>query len=756
MATPLAPSPQAQSSLARSTLIKMGVRIAVIIALTTFVSYFHIFSSFRDETLARMERNVSERSQREQAIFILAEDNLATLKKALEERVQSLRQEDPGPRFDSLFVQLPDGSIRNRTEGFNPARMPCAFIPKGGRVDTETRRWLVAAHDVLAQYGPAFHVRFQDTYITLPGGAMALYWPESPTWCKDAEAEMPISSFPFFTVSTPENNPQRQTAWTGIFVDPVADAWMVSASIPVDVDGRHVATISHDILINQLMARTVDEHLPHAYNMLFRDDGQLIAHPELKTQGAAEAYNILSAAGDPGLPVAQLGSEEQQEHVRRIFGKVKSQASGKAVLELPEHGEYIATARLRGPGWTFVTVLPEQVVSAAAFQVARYVLVFGVVSLLLELAIMFWVLRQQISRPLLSFTQATGRLAAGDFKVELDTTRRDELGQLAHSFQHMAGELQRREEALRQANEGLEQRVEQRTQELKEVHRQLVETARQVGRAEIATNVLHNVGNVLNSVYTSALVAQERLGKLKIESVERVAALLEEHRGELSTFLTEDKQGRNALPFLSRLGKHMLAERQELQTLLGDVSRHTEHIGAIVKLQQQYARVPQQMYEPVQLGELVEDALRINQAALGRHSVRVERHLEELPPVETEKHKVLMILVNLISNAKYAVASLPEEERLLTVTVGRSAAGRFIIEVRDNGMGIAPEMLTRIFQYGFTTREEGHGFGLHSSALAAQELGGSLTAHSDGPGQGAAFTLELPATPEKQRERAHA
>ncbi len=200
----------------------------------------------------------------------------------------------------------------------------------------------------------------------------------------------------------------------------------------------------------------------------------------------------------------------------------------------------------------------------------------------------------------------------------------------------------------------------------------------------------------------------------------------------------------------------MQVERQEIQTLLNDVCRHTEHIGSIVKLQQRYARTPQQLFEPVDLGELVEDALRINQAALGRHSVKVERYLADVPAVLTEKHKVLMILVNLISNAKYAMDDVPEEARRMSVKLERSAAGRILIEVRDNGVGIAPEMITRIFQHGFTTREEGHGFGLHSSALAAQELGGSLSAHSEGPGQGATFTLELPAVPEELNERASA
>jgi two-component system, NtrC family, sensor kinase len=176
------------------------------------------------------------------------------------------------------------------------------------------------------------------------------------------------------------------------------------------------------------------------------------------------------------------------------------------------------------------------------------------------------------------------------------------------------------------------------------------------------------------------------------------------------------------------------------------VGRYTEHIGDIVKVQQNYARTPR-LQEPVHLAGLVEDSVRINAAGLTRHQVKVVRHLAELPPVLTDKHKALMILINLVSNAKYAMDGMPVAERLITVSMERTANEQVRIQVHDNGMGIVPEMLTRIFQYGFTTREKGHGFGLHSSALAAQELGGSLTVHSNGPGLGATFTLELPYLP---------
>ncbi|WP_308809779.1 ATP-binding protein [Archangium lansingense] len=740
-------SPRPRASLASSTLLKMGGRIAVVIALTTIFSYFHILRSIRAETLSHLEQHVLERSEREQALFLLGEDNHAFLKKTLEARIQAWRKEDPDARFDSLFARLPDGTIRNHPEGFDGTLVPGVFIPRGVTADTDLRRRVLAAYDVASQYGPAFHSRFTDTYIMLTEGVMVGYAPEMPTVSQKIAPDYRFTTAEYFTIALPANNPRRQASWTGVYQGAISKTWMASVISPLDMDGRHIATIGHDVTLTELIERTHNTHyLPGTYNMLIRDDGQLIAHPELKVGGASSSYNILSASEQPGDPSFPLGSGVRPEHLRRIFERMKELEPGQVVLELPEYDEYIAVARLKGPGWNYITVMPRSLVSSTALGAARYVLLFGMASLLLELAIMYWVLKQQISRPLLAFTQATDRVATGDFQVGLDTSRNDELGRLASAFRLMAGEVQHREEALRQANEGLELRVEERTRELKETHRKLVETAREAGRAEIATSVLHNVGNVLNTVHTSTLLAQERVGALKLDHMGRLVAMLEEHQGDLATFLTQDVRGQHVLPFLKELGLHLQDQRQELRSLLADASRYTDHINTIIKLQQRYAKATP-MQEAVDLAELVKDALRINEAALGRHAVSVEQHLTGLPPVMTDKHRLLTILVNLISNAKYAMDANPKGERCLTMRLDHSEADHIRLEVRDNGVGISPELLTRIFQYGFTTREEGHGFGLHSSALAAQEMGGSLTAHSEGPGRGATFILELPYQP---------
>ena len=169
-------------------------------------------------------------------------------------------------------------------------------------------------------------------------------------------------------------------------------------------------------------------------------------------------------------------------------------------------------------------------------------------------------------------------------------------------------------------------------------------------------------------------------------------------------------------------------------------------------MQQNFAKMSG-AYENLSTGELTEDALRINSAAFERHRIQVVREFDEsTPPVFVDRHKALQILINLISNAKYAMDAQPTNEKRLVIRVEPVVPDRVQITIRDSGVGIAPENLVKIFTHGFTTKKDGHGFGLHSCANAAKEMGGSLTAHSDGIGLGAAFVLELPAAKIMRRD----
>ncbi len=284
--------------------------------------------------------------------------------------------------------------------------------------------------------------------------------------------------------------------------------------------------------------------------------------------------------------------------------------------------------------------------------------------------------------------------------------------------------------------------AEQRERQLQ---RQLRDASRSAGMAEVATNVLHNIGNVLNSVNVSASLVVDRLGTPRIGALGRVAALLQEHRADLGSFLSADERGRQLPDYLAQLSSHLQAEQRDTVLELQQLRKNIDHIKDIVTMQQRYAKLTG-VAETVDVASLVDDSLRLNASSPERYEFTYEREVAAVPPIVVDKHKVLQILVNLVRNAQQACEAAGRVGGRILVRVGEIRGG-VAISVSDDGVGIPAENMTRIFNHGFTTKKNGHGFGLHGGALAARELGGQLRVASDGAGHGATFTLELPLQP---------
>jgi signal transduction histidine kinase len=286
--------------------------------------------------------------------------------------------------------------------------------------------------------------------------------------------------------------------------------------------------------------------------------------------------------------------------------------------------------------------------------------------------------------------------------------------------------------------------------EREQLHQKLLESSRQAGMAEIATGVLHNVGNVLNSVNVSATVLSEKLKAADASGIAQAADLL---RQRLDSPLAGDELGRQLPDFLSALAGCMEDDQKSLVQEVAGLARGIDHIKAIVQSQQSFAKTSV-LLAPATPADLLDQAAAMNLLSLERHGIELVKDYGEtpLPAFHLDKHRVLQVLVNLISNARNAIKDLGGEPAGARRIILRAAAieregNSFVrFEVQDTGVGIPQENLTRIFRHGFTTRATGHGFGLHSAANAATEMQGALTVHSDGPGRGAAFTLELPAT----------
>ena len=315
-------------------------------------------------------------------------------------------------------------------------------------------------------------------------------------------------------------------------------------------------------------------------------------------------------------------------------------------------------------------------------------------------------------------------------RMVIDQSSRLEVmvSELEHSNQELALEIENRR--------GVEAARER-------LHNQLMVASRRAGMAEIATGVLHNVGNVLNSVNVSATLVRDLLRESKFNQLQRVCDLFDQHRDDLSSFLAEDPKGKRALDYLKLLSGYLADERATISHEIESVASNVDHIKSIVTTQQSYTGMCG-LVEPVQLHVLLDDVIKMNSSSLHRHQIQVDCDYAELPQILLDKHKVVQILVNLIQNAKDAMLPCDPKKRRIGLKSTLVDENRLAIIVTDTGVGIPPENLARIFTHGFTTKQNGHGFGLHASANSAGEMRGSLTAQSGGLGAGTEFTLELP------------
>jgi PAS domain S-box-containing protein len=278
--------------------------------------------------------------------------------------------------------------------------------------------------------------------------------------------------------------------------------------------------------------------------------------------------------------------------------------------------------------------------------------------------------------------------------------------------------------------------------ELEQIHRQLVAASKQAAVAEFATRILHNVGNVLNSVGVASECLAESLKKSKSARLSQAVNLMVDHRDELGGFFKDHPKGKLVLGYLSQLADKLISEQAKALEEIAQLQRSVEHIKAIITLQQNSAK-GSTTPELVSAAELFEEVLQMNRNALARHNIRVVKEYAQTSPVMLQKHRVVQILLNLIRNAIQACEASDWDSKVLNVKI-ELADSRLRMAVADNGVGITSEGLPRVFDLGFTTKKDGHGFGLHGALADAKDMGGSLAVQSEGPGRGATFTLELP------------
>lgn len=340
-----------------------------------------------------------------------------------------------------------------------------------------------------------------------------------------------------------------------------------------------------------------------------------------------------------------------------------------------------------------------------------------------------------------------GALVSFHDVTELDRAN-SQLKEANSELEASRAQILEKNQELEITNANLHVEMDQRKKaeaEKEKLYQQLMNASRQAGMADVASSVLHNVGNVLNSINVSTDTLLKTLKKPMVGDVCRIASMFHDHQDNLQEFLTADPKGKQIPSYLGLVAESLSGSHQTIQSELDSLVKKVDHIKQVIMSQQDIARASN-IREPVSAEDVMEQAVTLALPEPEKYDVQVVREYSSVPTIMTDRHQVLQVLVNLITNAKNAMVEHSGGARRLTLRAGvfpdRNPVVRF--EVSDTGGGIKPEHLPKLFAQGFTTRKAGHGLGLHSAAIVAKNLGGALQAKSAGEGQGATFTLDLP------------
>ncbi|HLO84230.1 MAG TPA: ATP-binding protein [Nostocaceae cyanobacterium] len=651
----------------------MAVRIALVIIGTTGISYLHIMSTLERQTQQQLEKYIIERGQRESSIFTLVRDNHAVIEQELRRKLDEFGGDDPVAEFDRIFERSPDGVIRNQREKFDRSRQPSVFIDKNLTLTPEVRRRVLAFYDLVMIYGQAGRSRFQNTYINAPENFMVMYWPEVP-WAENATANLYIPKEEYFWVADKKHNPERKTVCTGLYYDQVARDWFVSCTTPIDSNGQHIANIGNDIILNELLERTLKDKLTGTYNIIFREDGRLIAHPQKMDEIKLKEGNFdILTANDP--------------HLLRIYELAKNLQPGQVVVDNQTDGEYLAIAKLQNPNWYFVTVFPKSILAGLALENAQFTLILGLISLLIQIFILLYVLRQQVAAPLDNLIVATDQIASGDFNIQLDTNREDELGKLAHSFNTMASEVYAREASLKQAQVAL-----QAADKLKD---------------EFLANTSHELRTPLNGIIGIAeSLIDGATGKLPPSTIANLSMIVNSGR--------------------------------RLATLVNDILDFSKLRYQTIELQ----------LKPITIRDIVELVLTLNRPLIGQKTLQIINSVpEDLPPVNADENRLQQILYNLVGNAiKFTHHGKIEVSAQL---LNHDQINKIAVTISDTGIGIPEDKIDQIFESfqqadGSTARiYGGTGLGLAITKKLVELHNGEISVKSV-IDKGSQFTFTLP------------
>ncbi|MBV1787359.1 response regulator [Marinobacterium sp. D7] len=590
------------------------------------------------------------------------------------------------------------------------------------------QRTLAIAYDMLAQYGPAWHNRFVNLYVSFPENGIFMYWPDTPWglkagfWEINAKLTLNTKNGDDIVVIDDAAQTDATPSWSNLYYDYAADNWMVSSTTPVISNDKHILSVSTDILLHELFERTITQRLEGTYNLIFDAGGKLIAHPKFMDAIQAQGGNF---------PIL----EANNPNLKRIYEL--SIQNGAGVVDNTLDDEYLGITRLDGPDWYLVAVFPKSIISSGAFKTASFILIIGLFALLLEISILYFFLKRQVAQPLTRLMDATNRIASGDFSIALDEARQDEIGLLAHQFNTMSKEINAREAALERAhlelkemNDNLEISVKLRTQELEGALKEVEKTKEKLQQYTDSLKTAIADAESANKAKSEFLANMSHELRTPLNAILGFSSLMSRDPS-----LSESLRKNNDI--ICRSGQHLLS-------LINDVLDMSKIEAGQVELEN----------APFDLGALVRDVTDMMQLRAEEKNLILNIDQTSLFPhyIVGDEARLRQILVNLVGNAlKFT------DQGGVTIRLGTKENSRthLLIDVKDSGCGITPQEQRHIFdpfvQVGERAGSKGTGLGLTITRQFVQMMGGHIDLQSE-QGKGSLFRIDLPLSKAKAED----
>lgn len=425
---------------------RLVIDLIVILAGILLIAYaLQIWSSYRYLKSHIAERASSDLNQHIKAIwrfhdtqFSQSQVTARLIARQFQQSWKRTDSDDVAARFNELYDTRADGETLLRPAHRDYKHHPSAGAPRGSRMEAANRKNLVVGYEVIDQIAPnlfsteqaSFNQLF-SAFVWYPDSGITVFSPNGEWGIVESTWET-ISDYPSVKGAMPANNPTRRAFWSPVYFDKDVKTWMTTYSIPIDIDSKWIATAGVDVSLEHLLSLTDDPVLPGSYNVILRDDGEVIAHPELK---AVLKGGALQSLRDPALPALQ-----------KSLGILKV----PSVIDDPTLDYLYGMAPLPGPGLVIAIVLPRSVIRAQAFGLGKASMLTGLLATLVALAGIYYALSKRVLQPIKSLHDATRKLISGAQEVTIQPRVQDELGEVTHAFTEMATRLSDRQRDLKQ------------------------------------------------------------------------------------------------------------------------------------------------------------------------------------------------------------------------------------------------------------------------------------------------------------------